>query len=192
MNRLYEAIDSLNELTLSDIDERSLEALKNYKRNGNSINEEDSKLLSNLIKEKGEPIHTTLYRKEWLHQIIGGSPKEFYSDPHSFENLVLDKVITPGGFLSTCTEHSGAFSGMDIIFNEIHSKGLDISEMPLNVEQYDRENEVLFDKGTSYKITKIGYYKCETGEIYDTYEDFMNNYKEDENRFIFKIYATIL
>lgn len=32
----------------------------------------------------------------------------------------------------------------------------------------------------------------ETGEIYNTYEDFMNNYKEDENRFIFKIYATIL
>lgn len=192
MSKLFEAIDLLKEFTLSDIDEKSLEALKAYKEYGNSIRDEDKTILSNLIKRQGETINRTLYRKEWLNHITKGDIKDWYNNPKEFEQSVIGKIITPGGFLSTCTEHSGAFSGLDIIFDEIHSKGLDISNIKLNVNLYDRENEVLFDKGTSYKITKIGYYKCENGKIYDTYEAFMRDYEEGDNRFAFKIFATIL
>jgi len=81
-------------------------------------------------------------------------------------SLILDKEITAKNFLSTSktTEGTFGFTGHLIKIKNIqNTNGLDISK----ISTKENELEVLFNKGTVYKITK-----CKP--LYDADGDFMD------------------
>lgn len=182
-------------------EDKVLDVLKQYKDGGNYIksDKEATELLKQVIDKYGTVTgNVTLYRNEELQKMFGlSSRSEWYDNPEEFEKFIIGKVITPGGFLSTSKHPLGMiFNGIEIKFTNVkNTKGLDLSTIKLNVNVYDREEEVLFNVGTSYKINKVVYHNYHNGKDYYSLEEYKNYFKEKDryyDRFVLKLEGEII
>lgn len=139
-----------------------IEAIKKYTYANNNMDEVSSNILSNTIIQSGDVTgDINLYRMVSLDE-LGIKFKELKQNA----NAIINKEIIAKNFLSTAKEVSGTygFNGHLIKITGVqNTKGLDISKWSVK----PNELEVLFNKGTTYKITK-----CKP--LYDADGDFMN------------------
>ena len=138
------------------------EAIQKYTRLNDNIDDLTSDIISKSIIENGDINgQVNLYRKVSANE-LGFRFSELKQNP----SLILDKEITAKNFLSTSktTEGTFGFTGHLIKIKNIqNTNGLDISK----ISTKENELEVLFNKGTVYKITK-----CKP--LYDADGDFMD------------------
>lgn len=125
-----------------------------------NISEKDGRLLSNIINQKGTVSgDVELYRNVTSPE-LGIKFREIKQNP----DLLVGKEIEARSFLSTSKTLEGAqiFQGVTIkITNVSNTKGLDISK----ISDKKRETEVVFNKGTKYKITKCKLIRDKTGDV---------------------------
>lgn len=135
-------------------------AIDDWVRSDNHISEANSKILSSTIQSKGNVKgNVTLYRNVTSPE-LGVRFSEVRNNP----DILVGKEITSRSFLSTSKLESGAqiFSGTTIkITNVKNTQGLDISK----ISSKSREQEVVFNKGTVYKITKCKLIKDKDGDV---------------------------
>ena len=101
---------------------------------------------------------------------LGTTVEEIKTNP----DKLVGRTITAKGFLSTSSKEHGAdnFVGVAVKINNVkNTKGLDINKIEgLSLYGATRrvaEGEVLFNKGTKYKITKVNLIKDNWGDIFD-------------------------
>lgn len=137
---------------------------------GNDMEEEKQNRLKEIIKDNGTVNgKVNLIRKVTTPE-LGTTVEEIKTNP----DKLIGRTITAKGFLSTSSKESGAdnFVGVTVKINNVkNTKGLDINKIDglslYGATRRAAEGEVLFNKGTKYKITKVNLMKDNWGEIYD-------------------------
>lgn len=152
------------------LSEEDKNIIDNWVQNGNDINSDMQSRLQTIIKNNATVSgKVNLIRKATTPE-LGTSIKEIKDNP---DNLI-GKTITSTGFLATSSKEGGAdnFVGITIKINNVkNTKGLDINSIKglssSTAQRRYHEEEVLFNKGTKYKITKVNLLRDKTGDIYD-------------------------
>ena len=142
------------------------EVINKYVQQSNSINLDDENKLKKIIKEDGTIFgDVKLFRKVSVKELGLEKLRQLKENPES----IIDKVITPGGFVSTSKTEEGTAGFIGDVMLEIvevspKNKGLDIS----NISGKKNEQEVLFNKGTSYQVISSRIIRDEDGDYITT------------------------
>jgi len=144
--------------------------IDNWVQNGNDISSDMQSRLQTIIKNNATVSGKVNLIRRVTTPELGTSIKEIKNNP---DNLI-GKTITSKGFLATSSKEGGAdnFVGIDLKINNVkNTKGLDINSIKgLSLSTANRrsaEQEVLFNKGTKYKITKVNLFRDKSGDVYD-------------------------
>lgn len=136
--------------------ENKLDFLIDYIERSNHIADspETVREVSSIIKTYGLTSgDVDLYRRVSYNE-LGMSEKDLLKSPES----ILGKKIKSRGFMSTSKyiEGTNNFDGQLIHFTHVSNsnKGLDISTFSAMYTSFEDEEEVLFNYGTVYQITK--------------------------------------
>lgn len=136
--------------------ENKLDFLIDYIERSNHIADspETVKEVSSIIKTYGLTSgDVSLYRRVSYGE-LGISEEDLFENPES----IVGKKIKSKGFMSTSkfVEGTNNFDGQLIHFTHVSSsnKGLDISTFSAMYTSFEDEEEVLFNYGTVYQITK--------------------------------------
>jgi len=134
------------------------------------MRESSQEKLSKIIEEHGTITGECNLLRRLTTPELGIKYSEIKEDP----NKLVGKTITSRGFLATSEREGGAesFLGLKVKFTNIqNTKGLDINKQeglhPSLENRRKLEQEILFNKGTKYKITKVEPIKDKEGDIYD-------------------------
>ena len=146
---------------LSNIEKQ---AVKDYTKYNDRISEESASILSKAIIGHGDIYgkDQILYRVCSYNELGVEKLKDIKQNPKS----IIGNEFTSTNFLSTSKTISGThgFNGQLIkIVGIENTKGLDIS----SISEKENEKEVIFNKGTKYKIIKAK-------NLYDGDGDYMN------------------
>ena len=137
---------------------------------GNDMEEERQNRLKEIIRDNGTVNgKVNLIRKVTTPE-LGTTVEEIKTNP----DKLIGRTITAKGFLSTSSKEHGAdnFVGVAVKINNVkNTKGLDINKIDglslYGATRRAAEGEVLFNKGTKYKITKVNLIKDNWGDIFD-------------------------
>ena len=153
-----------------ELDREEIYTIDDWVRNGNEMQENEKELLSKIIKEQA----TVTGKCNLMRKVTTPELQTTVHDIKTNPNDLVGRVITSKGFLSTSTMEKGAtnFLGVKVKINNIYNtKGLDLSKIKgLSADLAtwrSNEDEVVFNRGTQYKITKVNLYRDKSNEVYD-------------------------
>lgn len=153
-------VAKLSSNATNKLNEKEKKAINDWVHKDKNIDNESSQLLSNTIKNKGDVSGKVELFRNVTSPELGIRFSEIRNNP----NILIGKEVEARSFLSTSKTVEGAqiFQGVTIKITKVsNTKGLDISK----VSDKKRETEVVFNKGTKYKITKCKLIRDKTGDV---------------------------